>query len=65
MKEYIQDITKLVKNLYGVKEDDDIVTFAQKLQGNNKKRRFYAIDPAYVSKLQTQFSINKSNKIFS
>jgi len=31
MKEYIQDITKLVKNLYGVKEDDDIVTFAQKL----------------------------------
>lgn len=65
MKEYIQDITKLVKNLYGVKEDDDIVTFAQKLQGNNKKRRFYATDPAYVSKLQTQFSINKSNKIFS
>lgn len=65
IKEYIKDEVDLLKNLYGITETDSIETFAQKLKGFNAKKRHYAVDPKYETKLITQYNINEKYNLNS
>ena len=49
--EYAKDKIDFLTRLYDFNQDDDIHTFANKLQGGNRKKRRYAGDPNYVKSL--------------
>lgn len=42
LDEYVADEIQFLTRLYDFNQDDDIATFAHKLQGGNRGRRFYA-----------------------
>lgn len=42
LDEYVSDEIQFLTRLYDFNQDDDIATFAHKLQGGNRGRRFYA-----------------------
>lgn len=49
--EYAKDKVDFLTRLYDFNQDDDIHTFARKLQGGNRKKRNYAGDPNYVKSI--------------
>lgn len=56
LEEYAIDKVNFLKRLYDFDENDDIVTFAKKLKGENKGKRNYAEDPTYKDKIISAYN---------
>ena len=49
---YVKDELQFLTSLYDFDTNDDFETFAKKLQGGNKGKRYYAEDRKYIEKMR-------------
>lgn len=49
---YVKDELQFLTSLYDFDSNDDFETFAKKLQGDNKGKRYYAEDRKYIEKMR-------------
>lgn len=53
---YVRDEIQFLTSLYDFNSNDDFETFAKKLQGGNKGKRYYAEDRKYIEKMRKVYN---------
>ena len=56
LKDYVKDEIQLLTSLYDFNQNDSFDTFMTKLQGGNRRKRYYAEAPDYIANVRRVYN---------